>query len=343
MQKTTVTRKVGKNKVKTSKTKSAKSKTKAGLPKAKIAKSKAKTGPPKAKTAKSKTKAKTPPPDETEDPDEEVEDPADNEGEEYLDNEEEDGDLDNEGVKKRRTKPTIYDHIAHYNQLLELIKAEVDRKSRSKENGVRPLQKARKMIEIMRKELPHVTRSKEAKMALSTRKNTSSGFTIKYYVSEELANFLQIDASIDTVSRVDVTRAICVYSHLKPDEQREETLEWAYLNPGGERDLQNPANKRTILPDKTLSALLRYDNYKRDVKAGKIKQKTTDKITGIKGQKVLTESALNYNTIQPLISHHLLEAVPSEKVEDAEELEEENAEEAEAEEEENLEEVEDEY
>ena len=268
-------------------------------------------------------------------------------GEEELEGGDED--LEDEKVgRKKRHKATIYDHIDHYNQLLNLIKFEIDRKSRSKESGVRVLQKARKMVEDMRKELSHVTRSKEARNALSTRKNTSSGFTMKYYVSEELANFLQLDASTDTVSRIDATRAICVYAHLKENEKREDILAWSYLNPGCARDLQNPANKKTILPDATLASLLQYNQYKKDVKSGDITQKTKNKQTGVVGQKKVAQNALDYTSIQRLISHHFLQPVeqPVEVEEEEEVAEEEEAvEEAEEEEEadEEVEEAEEEW
>lgn len=211
------------------------------------------------------------------------EDPQEYENEEVeYENDEEDD------TKIKKKKATIHDHINHYNTLLDLINGEIDRKSRSKENGVRVLQKARKLVESMRKELPHITRSKEARAALSTRKNTSSGFTIKYYVSEELANFLQIDSQVDTVSRVDATRAICVYARLKEDEKREEILKWSYLNPEGSRDLQNPENKRTLIPDKTLAVLFGLPPSKKSYEP------------------------MNYTSIQKYIGHHFLEQASSE-------------------------------
>lgn len=256
-------------------------------PKGKVTKSvpaKSSKNGQKVVPAKSKAKVKKP----VEEPEDGEEDPSELEDEEDLNGEE-------EVEKKKRVKPTIYDHIAHYDQLLDLINSEIDRKSRSMEHGVRPLQRVRKLVTDMRKELPRVTRSKEARLALSTRKNTSSGLTMKYYVSEELAKFLQIDASVDTVSRIDATRAICAYANLKEDEQRETTLAWAYLNPGRKRNLQNPANKKTIIPDKALASLLRK-------KAG------TAKGGG---------DALEYTSIQSLINHHFLEAAtkPNEEVE----------------------------
>jgi chromatin remodeling complex protein RSC6 len=218
-------------------------------------------------------------------------------------NEETDLPEDEETVSgpKKRTKPTIYDHIAHYEQLLNLINGEIDRKSRTRENGgVRILQKSRKMIETMRKELVHITRSKEARAALSTRKKTLSGLTMKYFVSQKLADFLQIDSEVDTVSRVDVIRAVCVYAHIKPDEKREDILVWSYLNPGSKRNLQNPNNKKTILVDRVLSNLFNK-----------------------KGDDPSLKNGIGYNSIQGLVNHHFLEAVAHEVEGDGQEKEDE--------------------
>lgn len=198
-----------------------------------------------------------------------------------------------EVVRKKKVKATPEDHLAHYNELLALLDAEIDRKKRSKEAGVRTIQKIHKLALTMRKEVGDVTKSKAVRSTFSTRKKTNSGITMQYYVSKELAKFLKIDADIQTVSRKDVMQALSVYIKLKPDEKRPDTLKWKHLNPGGKRDLQNPNDKQLIIPDKTLLSLIKF-------KPGQSKDK------------------LRFIGIQGLISHHFLEAVKEEAAEEEE-------------------------
>jgi chromatin remodeling complex protein RSC6 len=223
---------------------------------------------------------------------EEPEDPDDQDSEESV-------------ARAPRKKATISGHIQHYDQIFELLDTEIDRKSREKEKGTRTLKSIRKILTQMRKEVPQVTRSKEARKQSSTRKETTSGLMMTFAISKELADFLQIPE--DTrLSRIEVTRAICVYSHLKDDEKREEMLRWKYLNPNGKRDLQFPQDKKAIIPDKSLSKLLRYDIYKKKVAAGQVTHKTKNKETGkIEIVKVKTD-ALYYWAIQNLLNVHFL-------------------------------------
>lgn len=177
--------------------------------------------------------------------------------------------------KLPRKKATIEGHIEKYNQVLALLDAEIDRKAREKEKGARSFRKVRKIVVQMRKELPVVTRSKAARLQSSMRKNTTSGIAIQYQISEELADFLQVPK--DTrLSRIDATRGICAYAHWKEDEKREEMLRWKHLNPEGKRNLQNPHDKKVIIPDKKLSKLLNYSDYKKAVKDGKVYKKVKD-------------------------------------------------------------------
>ena len=203
-------------------------------------------------------------------------------------------------AKKRtpRKKATIEDHIAHYDELIELLQTEIDRRSREKKDGIKPLRSARKMVIKMRKELPQVTRSRAARAAASQRR-APSGLMVQYKISPELATFLKLEPTA-TLSRIEATRAICVYSHIKEGELREEILRWGHLNPDGKRNLQNPHDKKTILPDQKLSKLLRYDAYKKSVAAGQVVQKN-----GV----VVSNPALYYFTIQKLLNHHFIEAV----------------------------------
>ena len=216
-----------------------------------------------------------------------------------------------ESVRAPRKKPTITDHIGHYEQLFELLDAEIDRKSREKEKGTRSLRTIRKVLTQMRKEVPYVTKSREARKQSSTRKESTSGLMMKFSISKELATFLDIPTDTK-LSRVDVTRAICVYSHLKENEKREEMLRWKYLNPGSKRDLQFPQDKKAIIPDKALSKLLRYDEYKKKIAAGLVTHNMKNKETGEKITVQVKTEALHYWAIQNLLSIHFF----TEKIED---------------------------
>lgn len=209
------------------------------------------------------------------------------------------------GERQPRKKATIEGHIEKYDQVLALLDSEIDRKSREKEKGARAFRKVRKIVVQMRKELPVVTKSKAARLQSSMRKNTISGIMIQCQISEELAKFLQVPP--DTrISRIEATRAICAYAHWKEDEKREPVLRWKHLNPGGKRNLQNPQEKKAILPDKTLNRLLKYDQYRKDVKNGKVYKKVKDKETGKVNLVQMTTDILYYWVIQRLISDHFL-------------------------------------
>lgn len=210
-----------------------------------------------------------------------------------------------EKTRAPRKKPTIEGHIEKYTKVLALLDSEIDRKSREKEKGARAFRKVRNIIIQMRKELPVVARSKAARLQSSTRKNTNSGILIQYQISEELANFLKVPPGT-RINRVDATRAICAYTHWKEDENRESFLRWKHLNPGGKRNLQNPQEKKAVIPDKALVKLLRYDQYKKDVKNGKVYRTVKDKETGKKNLIQMTSDMLYYWVIQRLISIHFL-------------------------------------
>lgn len=176
---------------------------------------------------------------------------------------------------ERRKNPTLEDHINNYDNLIRFLESEIDRKSREMEKGVRTLRKTRNAVIKMRKELLKIRVSKKAVKDVLGKRDCPNGLVNRYPISKELAIFLKVD--LDTIlSRVDITRAICVYSHLKKDEDREEMLKWAYLNPKGERNLQDPTDKRRIKPDKKLADLLK------------------------------TEEPLNYITLQKLIGIHII-------------------------------------
>lgn len=208
-------------------------------------------------------------------------------------------------IRAPRKRPTIEDHISNYNQLFDLLNAEIERKSREQEKGVRSLRKVRKRLLQMRKEVPYITRSKAARKYASMRKiPENGGINLPLSISKELRNFLEVEKGLK-LSRLDVMRAICVYCHFKDGETRENMLRWKYLNPKGKRNLQNKDNGQIIEPDTKLSKLLNYEKYKKDVANRKVKRIVKDKNTGSKKSVPVKDDALYYCTIQKLITPHL--------------------------------------
>ena len=155
----------------------------------------------------------------------------------------------------------------------------------------------------MRKEIPHIS-PQAKKIYYKPRKTTNSGLMKKYTISDALADFLGVDHN-SQYSRIDITCAICAYAHIKDDEDRDKILQWAYLNPEGKRNLQNPRDKRAIIPDKHLKKLLKYEKYQKDVKAKKITKKIKNKETGEITKIPVDNDFLYYWVIQRLISVHL--------------------------------------
>ncbi len=206
-------------------------------------------------------------------------------------------------VKKKprapRKKVTLETHLAKLDSLLKLLDDEIDRKSREKEKGTRTFQRIRKVVREIKRETPKIA---NAKRRVRVTGNRVSGFMIKYPVNEEGARFLQLDKGTP-LSRRELTNAICVYAHRKPDEIRELMLKWDYLNLKGERDLQKPGERMVILPDDTLTKLLRYEEYQKQVKAGKIIKRVKIKETGKTVEKIQTDDSLYYYVVQKLIGH----------------------------------------
>ncbi len=216
--------------------------------------------------------------------------------------------------KKPRTRPTIEKHIAHYDDLVKLLDAEIDRRSRERDKGTRTFRAVRKTLIKMRKEIPYVARSKSARLLCSSRRDVKSGLLMQFEISDQLCDFLLVPHGT-RLSRIEATRAICAYSHIRENESRPEMLVWSHLNPGGKRNLQNPRDKKSIIPDKALSKLLGYHKYKKSVAKGLVSKKIKNNETGETTMVPLTNDFLYYWVIQKLIGAHFLkdDAISEEK------------------------------
>lgn len=215
-----------------------------------------------------------------------------------------------------RKRATLETHIEKYDALLKVLDEEIERKQKEREKGTRVLRSVRKTVRELRTEAPKIA---HAKRRFSSNGKKVSGLELRYNISDELADFMKIPHG-STPSRNDITNAICVYIHAHPGESRPQMTKWNHLNPKGKRNLQNPTSKMSINPDDALSRLLNYNQYKKDVKAGKITQVSTNKKTGKKETTKVTDPALKYCVVQKLICRHILGAVSVKKddVEDAE-------------------------
>lgn len=205
-------------------------------------------------------------------------------------------------TSNKRKRPTAEEHLQHYDELLSYLSQEIDRKSREMEPGVRTLRKAKKKLMNMKKELPKIRFTKKVFAPLTKREPV--GLLTPLPISIELAQFLHFP-EVALISRLDAIRALCVYCHLDPEESREEMLRWRHLNTIN-RDLQDPKDRRYILPDTPLSKLLRYDSYKKSVDKGEIYRSKKDKESGEVTMEKVTSSRLSYLIIQKLVSIHFL-------------------------------------
>jgi len=201
--------------------------------------------------------------------------------------------------KKTPKIVNIRTYIDDINSCLELLSEEIDRKKKNNEAGIRKLQKINNKLLILKKDAPKL------KKRTYNRKSSKSYFSKECKVTNELSDFLGLDEN-QTVTRGDITIALCVYVNLKEKESRERFLKWEKLNPGGKRNLQDSKNRKIIIPDKKLEMLLGYKQFIEDVKNKKIKCKRTDKETKEKKEEILNDTNLYYSTVQKLIEKHII-------------------------------------
>lgn len=212
-------------------------------------------------------------------------------------------------IKRTRTPVTPDSYDASIQSTLDDIDAEIDRlkKGPEKSKGIKFLRGIRKDVVQLQKKAKRLVK---AKRTVSRKGKGKSGFDKKCSITSELASFLKIEED-KQISRIDATRAICVYIHLDPSaENKPDSIPWQYLNKGGKRNLQDKNNRRVVLPDEKLAKLLRYDQYRKDIKARKVNR--VDKKTG-KTVKV-TDDKLYYYVVNKLIQCHFIKEPVAEKV-----------------------------
>jgi chromatin remodeling complex protein RSC6 len=121
----------------------------------------------------------------------------------------------------------------HFDKLIADLDAEVKNLRTTKCPGAKFLKNVSKTVKGLKAKSVRVMGKKPKK-----RTNVNSGFLKQVAISNEMAKFIGCGAD-DLKSRVDVTKAICAYIK--------------------DHSLQNPKDKREILPDSKLKKLLRID------------------------------------------------------------------------------------
>ncbi len=144
-------------------------------------------------------------------------------------------------VKRRVRRVVDRDSIlAEFDRILVDLDAEVqtlrssDSKSR-RPTGVKFLRSTSKRIKVLRNDASRVMKVRKT---APRNRNTTSGFMKPVNISKEMCGFTGWETDCPK-SRVDVTKFICNYIR--------------------EKDLQNPTDRRIILPDTKLKKLLNID------------------------------------------------------------------------------------
>jgi upstream activation factor subunit UAF30 len=190
------------------------------------------TGPPRKRQIR-----KEPPPPEVEEVEEEVE--VIEEVEEVEEVEEETPDT----KKKTRRVVNRETILAEFDAISALLDSEISRlrsvpDARNKVKGVKTLRTVNKRVKTLRNDS---ARALKTKQRTKRTQNNRSGFMKPVQISKEMAKFTGWDPK-ELKSRVDVTKYLCEYVKKK--------------------DLQDPADRRRILADKKLAALLNFDEEK---------------------------------------------------------------------------------
>jgi len=217
------------------------------------------------------------------------------------------GDAEEEKRRNPRKKVTQVTYREKMQETIAILEERIETDKKNQQKVPRELRKVLKNLKSLEKDAPKLSSRRHQNQVVSgeaPKQTKTSGLMIKCPISEELREFLGLEEA--QASRNDATNALCAYIRLKDNETRPDMLKWKHLNPGGKRDLQDPSEKMKIIFDDKLSKLLKYDQYKKDVAAGKITRK--QKVKGEDGKKVVivSDTSIRYCDLQRLIKPHFL-------------------------------------
>jgi len=145
--------------------------------------------------------------------------------------------------KKKRTAPTKEGIATTFDELIQMIETEIVslRDSSNKTKGVKFLRTLNKRIKSLKTQVARINQRTSTKVVSSSSNGTNSGFLKPVKISSDMAKFTGWDPA-ELKSRVEVTKYLCNYIR--------------------ENNLQNPNDKRQIIPDAKLSKLIKYDAKK---------------------------------------------------------------------------------
>ena len=213
-------------------------------------------------------------------------------------------------VEERERVPfSLQTYESRIDQLLGRIDTQISSLKETGDKGTKFYKSVRKELNWLRKNAPRLSKQR-------TRRTTDDKQNIQFNreveVTPELRKFLKVKDNTP-LSRNDVTNALCAYVNVNPEKPSGRT--WgSVMNPGNKRNLQKEGNGMLIEPDSALKKLLRYEQYVKDVKSGKIMcTKTVTDDHGVKRRtKVVQEDpTLKYCVMNKLVNqHHILSTKP---------------------------------
>jgi chromatin remodeling complex protein RSC6 len=151
--------------------------------------------------------------------------------------------VDETSEKKKRVVPTRESVVSSFDEVIQMVETEIAslRDSSTKAKGVKFLRSLNKRLKTLKTQVSRIKQRSSTKMVSSTSTNTNSGFLKPVKISSDMAKFTGWNPD-ELKSRVDVTKFLCNYIR--------------------ENNLQNPTDKRQIVPDAKLSKLIKYDSKK---------------------------------------------------------------------------------
>lgn len=145
-----------------------------------------------------------------------------------------------EATRERAQPPTVESVQAEFSELVTTLEQQIAQ-LRDSSDKTGSLKFLRGILRRAKSLQSNSTRVMRRKQTVKRTNNGSSGFLKPVKISADIAKFTGLNAS-DLHSRVDVTKYLCNYIK--------------------DKNLQNPEDKRQIIPDPALSKLLGYDSKK---------------------------------------------------------------------------------
>lgn len=146
-----------------------------------------------------------------------------------------------EVLKKIRVTPTRESVSEGFDELISLVDSQIEslRENQTKSNGIKFLRSLNKRLKTLKNQASRIKQRNTS--VKKSNPNSNSGFLKPVKISADMAKFTGWSTS-EPKSRVDVTKYLCNYIK--------------------EHNLQNPEDKRQIIPDAKLAKLIKFDSKK---------------------------------------------------------------------------------